>query len=151
MTRSVFTTSAVLCVTLMVGGAGLAKSPDRGQPLRFDAMDANGDGEISRDEMAGLRAARFEQTDANGDGALSLEELEAEARARAATHAERMMARLDANEDGKLSPEELAEAPGPDWRFQRMDRDGDGVVSKREFDAMQDRWAKRRDKVRATE
>lgn len=151
MTRSTFTTGAVLCAVLLAGGAAVAKSADRGMPLLFDAMDANGDGQITRDEMASQRMARFEDADADGDGALSFEELEAEARTRATDHVERMMERLDSNEDGKLTPAELAEAPGADRRFRRMDRDGDGAITKAEFDAARDRMAKHRDKMQPTE
>jgi hypothetical protein len=32
-----------------------------------------------------------------------------------------------------------------------MDRDGDGIVTRKEFDAARDRMAKHRDKARATE
>ncbi len=48
--------------------------------------DANGDGLITRDELATLAFARFDRTDTNGDGVVTREERQA---ARAARRAER--------------------------------------------------------------
>lgn len=52
-----------------------AASPEHGQ--RFDRLDANGDGRLSREEAAAYPelAQRFEQIDANKDGFLSRDEL----------------------------------------------------------------------------
>ncbi len=53
----------------------IAASPEYGQ--RFEKLDANGDGRLSREEAAAYpeMAQRFDQIDTNKDGFLSREEL----------------------------------------------------------------------------
>lgn len=77
--------------------------------MAFDRFDANDDGVISRAEFDAHVAAREAAIDANGDGAVTYEE------AKAFRDAQR---------------EARARA-----RFQRLDKDGDGVVSTAETSA----------------
>jgi Ca2+-binding EF-hand superfamily protein len=89
--------------------------------LKFDRIDANKDGQLSRDEMKAARkmhkhahrhgnkadrqarsAERFRHADADGDGAIS--------RAEAEKNAPRLAQKfdqVDGNKDGKLTQEEL--------------------------------------------
>jgi len=73
----------------------------------FSEIDADGDGELSREEMRAAhearRAERFAEQDTNGDGALSESEVEG---SRLARH----FSRIDANDDGQLTPDELKAA-----------------------------------------
>ena len=82
----------------------------------FDKMDANGDGQISRDEMHGIRMKggkelrreavdRFKAADTNGDRALDL----AEAQTSMPWLAQRFT-EVDADGDGKITPRELKAA-----------------------------------------
>jgi EF hand domain-containing protein len=79
----------------------------------FDAIDANHDGQISKDELKGffkakreqMAAAWFKKVDADGDGRISKAEAQAGA-PRLAAHFDK----LDTNGDGFLTPEELAAA-----------------------------------------
>lgn len=88
---------------------------------RFDQIDANKDGQLSRDEMAAWKkthrharrhaskadrqvrsAERFKHADTDGDGAIS--------RAEAEKHAPRLAQkfdRIDRDKDGKLTQDEL--------------------------------------------
>lgn len=57
------------------GSASGADSEKGGKASRFDKMDTNGDGKISRDEFVAMAAKRFDKMDANGDGSLSQDEM----------------------------------------------------------------------------
>jgi len=64
----------VLCGTVLAGGL-LLPAPAAGQErARFQAMDLNRDGVISRDEWRGNDRS-FRQQDRNGDGVLSRDEV----------------------------------------------------------------------------
>lgn len=45
------------------------------RPPSFEQMDANGDGELSKDEVKGPLADKFDELDADGSGSLSEDEL----------------------------------------------------------------------------
>lgn len=139
---------------LVAGALGSAAMADRmrdhhgwkmgGEAVDFTAADADGDGNLTLEEMKAYRAARIADLDADKDGRISAEELiardmkvaEAGIRARVA----KMMERMDADGDGALTAAEVMSMPMPDERmFGRLDRDGDGAVSKAEFDAARDR------------
>lgn len=128
---------ATLAGLIAVGAAaGYAKSPDR--QMRFDKIDANGDGSITLEEITAHRDARFTQADANGDGFLTPDEM------RGGNRAKRMMERLDTNKDGVLDSAELeaGDAERMSRRVARMleriDADGDGKVSMEEASARRD-------------
>ena len=121
------------------GGQGARMGQERPS---FEELDANGDGQISVDEVKAFSTARFTALDTNGDGALDRDELLAAATSRAADQAEtridRMLTWQDDNGDGALSQSEM---PGDRMgqMFERMDRDDDGVVSQDEYEQAQDR------------
>lgn len=123
-----------------LGGEGFA--------MEFGALDADGDGLVTADELRAAAGARFALADADGDGALSPEEMAAAVMAaRAGMMQERMaerLARLDTNGDGLLQLEELeARMPPVARMIDRHDTDGDGAISAEEMEAartaMQDR------------
>lgn len=78
---------------------------------RFSEADTNHDGVVSPVEFQAARAARFAQADRNGDGVLSDDDLPRFARGNAA-----MLAKIHALQRG-------------------ADRDGDGRITREEFDA----------------
>lgn len=141
-----------LLILAIAAGGALTLSPAAAQDRQmpdFATLDANGDGQISLEELTAQRTARFAEADANSDGALSPEELlahmEAERDARADRMVERMLSRLDANDDGVLQESELAARGGDRMvqRFDRADTNADGVISAEEFEQAQDRMAER--------
>ena len=77
----------------------------------FSEVDANGDGSVTREEMAAFRenrsTARFTSADTDGDGLLSATELSAMAEARTENRTARMIERLDSDADGMLSMDEM--------------------------------------------
>jgi len=79
------------------GKVTLQEAQDKAK-ARFDQVDKNKDGVLSKDELAG-RAGRMLHADANKDGAVTA----AESRAQVQTWFQKM----DANKDGSLSGDEL--------------------------------------------
>ena len=94
------------------------------------------DGETDRRRPAGrfgggaFGETAFDAADADGDGQLSREEWRELPRAARAAARERMFARLDANDDGALEVSEF----GPDMeRLNALDADGDGRLTRSEM------------------
>ena len=112
--------------------AGNADRAER-RGMMFAALDTNGDGQVTLEEMTARHAARFESADADGDGLLSAEEMNAAAAARIAERTDRVIARMDENGDGLLSPEEMQGRRDPAAMIKRMDRNGDGAIGEEEF------------------
>jgi len=147
---------AILITTLaaltLTGGALAAYESDAGKGqhgprIDFEEVDANGDGQLTRDEMEAHHAARYDGADSDGNGKLSAAELKARMQARMNERIDRrigmMITRHDADGDGMLSPEEMQ--PRHMGRmFMRVDADGDGAISREEFETMQQMRGKHR-------
>ncbi len=142
---------AALATLIAVGGMSFAEARDRGprEPVSFETLDTNADGQITQEELRALRAARWTNVDANGDGQISRDELLANVREGAERRVDRMIDRLDADENGTLSQAELENARGKrggDRLFNRADSDGDGALSKTEYDTAMAEMQQRREK-----
>ncbi|TVR78836.1 MAG: EF-hand domain-containing protein [Rhodospirillales bacterium] len=98
----------------------------------FDRFDIDGDGTITRAEFEGVHAERFEAADTDGDGTISLEEWLASRPAMGwrTDRAEAAFHRLDRAGDGVVTREDFDAMTS--WRFDRLDRAGDGVVTRDE-------------------
>ncbi len=137
--------TTVLIAALMAGlSVQAAQAEGARHGASFEAMDTDGNGEVTLAEIEAAQAARFAAADTNGDGGISAEEMlaarELRANERATHRAERRIARLDTNGDGLLQPEEMQDRRSPVERmFDRVDANEDGVISAEEFEAMQDR------------
>lgn len=123
------------------------------QAFNFEAMDADKDGKVTQAEIQAFHAAKIAALDTNGDGNISAEELtagrEARKAERAAERSARMIESLDANDDGVLSIAEL-EARGGDRgeermarMFDKVDTDDDGAISLAEAEAAKKMMHKR--------
>jgi Ca2+-binding EF-hand superfamily protein len=111
----------------------------------FSRLDLNKDGKITRAEMKQYREAQFKAADADGNGAINSVEMAAFVKARMA---ERLNARFtagDKNKDGKITLDEMRGRKGRHGRFMfwRIDRDGDGAVTKAEMMRTAERWRRR--------
>lgn len=155
--------AAVLAMTAAAAHAQTASPAprDRAAPVaqadfvqarvaRLTAMDANGDGQVSAEEMRAAHQARraqrldtrFARLDADGDGVLSKAEFEAQPAARAGRNgahragparAGRMM-RSEARR--QMQPIVIADVRAKaEQRFAAMDADHDGVVTAAERQA----------------
>lgn len=90
-------------------------------------VDADGDNNITQDEIDAYRAAQIGAVDADGDGTLSIEEFDEIYRAFTRSRMVDLFQEFDADGDGEIT---AAEIDGPLERFvARMDRNNDGVVT----------------------
>jgi Ca2+-binding EF-hand superfamily protein len=138
------TTLLIVALCLIPAPISAAQTRDRGNTgMRFQSMDANGDGVITRDEWRGNDRS-FRNHDWNGDGKLSGDEVRPGAQrparwddrdvedsiARDDDWTEARFASLDHDHDGRLSGKEWH---GDPEMFGRLDRNRDGTVSRAEF------------------
>lgn len=105
-----------LVVLIALLASGICTAETRQDYLR--RFDANGDGRVSLQEYQDYMSRGFHAMDRNGDGVLSADELPAGTRSRTATTLEahrralaRMFDLLDANNDGFLDADELTAPP----------------------------------------
>jgi hypothetical protein len=132
-----------LPVALSAGEPGQRAQDHRPAEIRFQGMDTNGDGQISRSEWRGSDQS-FQRHDWNGDRVLSGNEVRIgaardfgeegpdydQARPEFRNWTERGFANLDRNRDGRIARGE--------WfynreDFIRADRDGDNALTREEF------------------
>ena len=117
-------------VMFAAAGAASAQSIER-----LAEADANGDGNITWQEMLDARSAMFARLDRNGDGFIDSSDKPRMGPMRA--RFEEALAGLqgaDANGDGRISRSEMLNAPAP--LFEMGDTDGDKVLSATELAAL---------------
>lgn len=105
----------------------------------FSTLDTDGNGQLTREELAAHERVRFDKIDADGDGQLSADELGQMGKKRAEKRAKKMMKRVDANGDGMISFEEMSEGKMGKRHakmFDRIDADSNGSISEEEFAKM---------------
>ena len=135
-------TQQVLFVALALVVAGApAAAAQRERSMRFQDLDRNNDGRITRDEWRGNDRS-FETHDWDGDGVLSGDEVrigasrsgrvgDSDSGGAYGDWTAQDFRQLDVNGDGRLTRAE--------WRtdraggFRQADADGDGVITRREF------------------
>ena len=120
------------------GGPGVPGGPQAGRGEFFKNADKNNDGKVSKDEVPAEAWERLGKLDKDSDGAVSKEEMAAMAGRGGpggpGVGGPQMFERADKNKDGKISKDE---APDQAWeRLSKLDKDGDGAVSKEEMAAM---------------
>ncbi len=137
--KDILSTSTLI---VAMGLAGLAQAHDNSGDRKgykadraeiFKTLDADGNGEVTLEELSAGSTARFNDIDTNGDGLLSAEEIAAGQQNRAERRATRMIERLDADEDGQLSQAEIEARRDPAKMFAKLDADESGGVSEDEF------------------
>lgn len=140
MQRFLFATAAL--IALSATGGALAQTPP-GPGGMLAAADANHDGVITRAEWDAARAARFAQLDANHDGSLSADERPhwgpppQQGQQPPSDHnGHHGMMNADANGDGVISRAEY-DAQSAEM-FARMDADHSGSINQAEMQAMHD-------------
>jgi hypothetical protein len=160
MTRTVLLAAALAVLPFAASAVQGQQQPQQPKPVsrleftktldtRFNQLDGNHDGKITKEELAAelqremqqanariaqQLEARFRQLDTNHDGQLSLKEFMA---AQPGIHPnespDQMLQRLDTNHDGKITPPEFK---GPDLaKFNAADTNHDGVVTPAEAQA----------------
>lgn len=131
-------TGAIALTAFGQGGPGRG----HGGGMALEQLDANGDGNISMEEISAERTERFASADANGDGGLTLEEFtsarEAEREERRAERMTKHFERLDADGDGvvTLAEQDAFAEDRMERMFNRIDSNDDGVISEAEREAV---------------
>lgn len=129
------TTQKILSVIVSLVAVSAIAGEDRKPRPHFDL---NGDGTVTTAELSEFRQAEFAKMDLNGDGNLSRDEVteyKAQMKAQRKANKKDRFDRADANEDGQVSVDEFAAST--DEMAKRMDRNGDGIIDRREmFKAM---------------
>ncbi len=138
-------TTVLLGLPVVLSATANAAPPEQGQrqaQIRFQAMDQNRDGAVSRAEWRGSDQS-FRQHDWNGDGVLSGNEVRVGAarelgeedydqtrRPEFRNWTDRGFTNLDRNSDGRIARAEwFYDREG----FVRADRNGDGALTRAEF------------------
>lgn len=126
---------AVLTTLAQTPGDGATAQPQN-RAGRFQQMDKNNDGQISRDEWA-YKTKLFDRLDEDKNSLLTREELSAAARHfrmsdRKKHSREKLLLQMDKNNDGMISREEWThKARG----FERLDANQDGLLTQEELKA----------------
>lgn len=160
MTRKLTLPLASALAISLAAGAVFAQMPGeakRGPGPRlpaFETLDTNTDGAVTLEELNAKRLERLRAMDPDGDGVITLEEMKTEAgeraRLRAEAVAEARFKALDIDGDGKLSAAEALSGanarPQPNFArlLERADADGNGALSKEEFDQASERMDRQR-------
>ncbi len=113
-------------------GEGKGKHMDRPS---FEEIDTNGDGQLTKAELAAVRAAKFAERDTDGNGELSIEEMTADREVKDESRMERKFEFMDKDSSGGISLAEMS--PNDDRiekRFVMMDADENGTISEDEFE-----------------
>ncbi len=104
------------------------------------AMDANGDGVISRAEFDAFNSGRFDKMDSNKDGLLTMDELNAGHKMvtgntgnSVTSHLDMRFNAADKNHDGGLDREEAANMPMLSMWFDEVDANKNGKVTRQEY------------------
>lgn len=143
---------------VLTGAAGFAFAqnapPERHGPHGIFQSDTNSDGVLTRQEFDAGRAADFARLDADRNGQLTREEMRAgrgergeHRRGRHGGHRGEGMhhlANADANNDGNITREEFLARPNE--MFQRLDANNDGVISTAERPQRGERHGERGDR-----
>lgn len=131
--KPLFLSASMLSLFLSAASAHAQFRPAPGQI--FDTSDANSDGKITRDEFRAGRAKTFGKLDRNSDGFVDEKDTPRRLRARQQDD-ERMAAlrkELDTDGDGRVSRAEFDNGPMP--AFERADANNDGELDADEIAA----------------
>ncbi len=132
---------ALMALPAAAQGVHRSGGPHGGRSL-LETFDRNGDGSLNQEEVDQFRADRLAKFDTNGDGQLTLEEYQA---LWLDAMRERMVdafQRLDDDGDAMVTREEFLEPFAQ--LVQRLDRDADGTVTREEMRAQREEHRDRR-------
>lgn len=105
-----FLVGGLAALTLAVAGGVAVAQSAQDRPGRAMRADADGDSRISRSEFVSARVAPLTAADTDRSGSVTPEEMQAVAQARRAQRADARFERLDADDDGTISRTEFSAA-----------------------------------------
>ncbi|CUJ87082.1 transaldolase/EF-hand domain-containing protein [Ruegeria denitrificans] len=146
MKSAKFIPAILISAVAITGTSVLAAGPRDREPASFQELDANGDGQLTQEELEAHRAQRFSNADTDGDGQLSVEEMQAAGQKRASDRATKMFEKYDANRDGFLSDDELPKPRRAGKMFDRIDADNSGTISEQEYADAKERMGRKHKK-----
>lgn len=122
-------TRTILAAFAVAALAGSAHAASHARDTFIKEQDQNGDGVVSKDEFAATRAIQFAKTDADKNGTLSQAEYVGEFKARL----EKKLA-ADERASEKKEEERVRQMRQADVRFNVLDSDKSGAITRAEFD-----------------
>jgi len=134
--------SKLIMAGCLVCAAPLVLACDMGQPgaaggMFFKDMDKNGDGAISKQEFDAFHSAHFKAMDANKDGKVTQDEMDAAHKKmmeKCDVRPDSRFDEVDVNHDGALSKDEVEIGmPMLFKHFDEVDTNKDGKISKDEL------------------
>lgn len=146
MKSAKFIPAILISAVAVTGTSVLAAGPKDREPVSFQELDANGDGQLTKEEMEAHRTKQFTEADTNGDGKLSVEEMQAAAQKKTNERLTKMFERQDANKDGFLSDDELPKPSRAGKMFDRIDADNSGTISEQEYADAKERMGRKHKK-----
>ena len=102
-----------------------------GDRPEFSTLDTNGDGMIIKAEIQAYGTARFANIDIDGNGSLSRDELMLTMTKRSNW----LLKRLDTNGNGTVEQTEMQARLGGQRMIKFLDKNKDGMISRKELDA----------------
>jgi len=115
------------------GGPGMGQPPS-GAEGGWKVYDVNGDGKVTRAEFSAVRNLCFVRVDVNGDGILSGTEVQRSLPTGPTERQSAAFSRMDRDGDGEISREENDRENDRLFRF--VDTNGDGVIAGMELSAL---------------
>jgi len=109
------------------GVPGMGQPYPSGAEAGWKAYDLNGDGKVTRAEFSAVRNLCFVRYDANGDGVLSGTEVRRLLLTGLTERHNAVFSRMDRDGDGQISREEYDQENDRLFRF--VDTNGDGVIA----------------------
>ncbi len=130
-TLTIATIGGALALGLAIPATAQAQNGERRANM-IEQFDTDRSGTISADEYVTARSMRFDEADADGNGELTREEvIDRMERRRLERRASRLLRRMDIDGDGKVTK---AETEGrARKRFALMDRDDSGAIESDEM------------------
>lgn len=123
------TFKTILCAAAALaalGAAGQAAAASHNRDTFIREQDVDGDGRVSKEDMAAGREKEFKRQDANGDGGISRDEYVADFKAR-------LEAKLPSLPADKREEQRVREMRQVEVRFGVLDTDKNGQISAPEY------------------
>lgn len=116
---------------VLTASAAFAGDRQSHSAAKWDMLDTNGDGEVTLSEMNAHHQKMFADADTDGNGAISKEEMHAHYKKMHEEHLAQLMG--DKNGDGAVSRDEFDATARA--HFEKLDANHDGVLSDDELAA----------------